>query len=313
MSERRFLAAVVCLAALAAPLGAVTFDLKLIGPDHFDQNEADSAAKPFVARFKKKGRELIYVGAKHTYSEVEPTIALVRAILEKEKPDLLLFEGFPNKKDPAGFLAYAKRTCRDSYCEGGEPAFAVLTAAAKGVAFAGAEPSDAQVLAALEDQGFSETDLNGFYFTRWIPQLRASGRLLKGNLRQNFAEYVKAFGAEDFKYDDYVIWYAEKNGKTFHPELVDRETVAPRADGRLFTQRVASVVDTARNRAIAALVGEELERRKKVVLMLGASHYFSHEEAFTAALGAPTMRSWIKSEEAPADEPNPDTLGADEP
>jgi hypothetical protein len=297
---------------LAAPVAAARIDPALIGPAHYDKNEAASAAKPFVARFKKGNRTLVYVAANHTYSEVEPTITLVRAVIEAEKPDLLLIEGYPNKKAPADFLDYAKKTCHDSYCEGGEAAFAVLTAAARGVPFAGAEPSDAQILDAIQDQGFSETDLNGYYFTRWIPQLRASGRLTRKNLRQHFDEFVKGFGAADFSYDDYAIWYAEKNGKEFHPELVDRETVAPRPEGPLFTQRLSSVVETTRDRAFAALLGDELERRRKVLVLMGADRFFFQEDALTAALGAPATRSWKREEPAPVDEPNPDFTGADE-
>lgn len=283
------IAGVRVLVLLVAPLYAapVAFDLDLVEAEVTRKTDLRA---PYLARFEKNGRVLVYVAARHEATGSNPTMSLIRRAFKDDKPDYLVIEGVTNGEE-RGFVEFARRSCGETSCPAGEPAFAALLAEEAKIPFAGGEPGDDKVLSAVEKLGYGRRDLFNFFFARRIPQYRREGRF-GAEPSVLYAEYLKAsplFRDDDFSYEDFLAWYRERNGKEFEPAAFEEDEVAPKGKGALFTQRLSAAVNLVRNRFTVRLLGELLGRHRKVVIVYGGSHFLMERRALERALGKPRI------------------------
>lgn len=282
MTPRAFLPLAVLL---AVPLHAapVAFDPALVEPEVMRKTELRA---PYLARFEKDGRVLLYVAARHEVTFANSTMDLIRRAFRDEKPDCLVIEGVSNGTE-SGFLAYARRACGESACPAGEPAFAALLAEEKKIPFAGGEPGDERVLPAMEKLRYSRRDVFNFYFARRVPQYRREGR--QGEpLAGLYSDYLKkfpSFQGDGFTFDDFSVWYRERNGKAFELASFDDDEVAPKSAGKFYTQRLSAAVNLVRNRFAVALVAEKMTAHRRVLIVYGGSHFLMERRALERTLG----------------------------
>lgn len=276
------------LVLLTAPVYAapVAFDLGLVEAEVTRKTDLRA---PYLARFEKNGRVLVYVAARHEATSSNPTMNLIRRAFKDDKPDHLVIEGVTNGEE-RGFVEFARRSCGVTSCPPGEPAFAALLAEEAKIPFAGGEPGDAKVLAAMVKLGYGRRDLLNFYFARRIPQYRREGKM-DGSPAELYAEYLKGslFEKDGFTYDDFLKWYAERNGKAFDAAAFEEDEVAPKGKGALYTQRLSAAVNLVRNRFTVRLMGELLGRHRTVVIVYGGSHFLMERRALERTLGKPRI------------------------
>lgn len=281
----RFCAAALFAALLVAPARAavIAFDPALVEAEVTRQTDLRA---PYLARFEKNGRVLVYVAARHEATRSNPTMALIRRAFDEDKPEFLVIEGVPNGAE-GGFLAYARRNCGADACPAGEPAFAALLAEEAKIPFAGGEPRDEQVIPAMAKLGYDRRDLFNFYFVRRIPQYRREGRLGEP-LAALHADYLKSyplFHGDGFTYEGFEAWYRERNGKKFALAAFDDDEVAPKGKGAYYTQRLSAAINLVRNRFAVQLLAEKLNAHRAVLIVYGGSHFLMERRALERTLG----------------------------
>ncbi len=275
------------LLASAIHASAVTFDPALVEAEVTRKTDLRA---PYLARFEKNGRILLYVAARHEATRANRTMELIRGAIADDKPDFLVIEGVQNGTEN-GFLAYARRSCGESACPAGEPAFAALQAAEAKIPFAGGEPLDEEVLPAMAKLGFGRRDLFNFFFARRIPQYRREGRLGEP-LPVLYAEYLKSnpiFQGDGFTFEGFEAWYLERNAKKFDLASFDDDEVAPKGGGAFYTQRLSAAINLVRNRFAVQLLAEKLTVHRTVMIVYGASHFLMERRALERTLGKPRI------------------------
>src|SRR5260221_4953104 len=125
----------------------------------------------------KDGKELIFVATHHTDNIISPIHGLIKAIVEKEKPDIYVMEGFSSDEDgisPERLSIKAKKLCEDQgKC--GENLYTALLATQKSIPFIGADLTEDKQLEPLLQKGFSFDDIVFFMLVQHLPYFFRDG------------------------------------------------------------------------------------------------------------------------------------------
>lgn len=295
MTGFRFFAAFsLCLALLVPARGAnLKMDLSLIRDDG---ESSESVAYPYLAHFSKDGLNVYYVAAAHAQSG--PTLELIRGVLRDRKIGLAIVEGMEGSPfaRPRAFAKLARADCGDDFCRDGEPVYAAMLAAEKGIPILGGEPPQERMTEAALADGYTREDLMAYAFFRWLPVYQRQGRLTTAALpalfEENRGERRLVAGDEEverFTYKRFLLWYEEKNGKPLDPEHFDSQEDAPKSGGRYFTQRLSSATERPRTRFFMRLLARQLPRYRDVLIVYGGSHFAVEREALESMLDRPVV------------------------
>ena len=216
--------------------------------------------------------------------------------------DAIIVEGFTHSRGANSKRVLdwaAEKEKRDGFQEGGEAVPAIMGARAEGAVIWGGEPDDADILAHVRSQGFSDADVLGFYTLRsvpqWIRERKISSaddervkELIVGEIERN----RNRLGLTETPlpdYDAWLQWYSDVNEKPFGGAF-DHEETGPLADGEYGSNKVAAAISRARAASLQAIIVERLNARETVMVVFGASHLMLHEPALNHMLGAPCYK-----------------------
>jgi hypothetical protein len=250
---------------------------------------------PYYVHFQRGGKDLYFVAAVHSNAAYSPTFLLIRSLFVDHAFDAAVIEGLRADlgPSPADVLATYRRTSDAREYQMGEDALTAMLAADSGVPFIGGEPADEDVLRLLRPAGYGSADLLGFYFLRQIPQLRRDGSLKTRKIEDLYAGVMRTY--DDLlasrqelprTYAQFLEWYRRTAGADFDAGTIDYEALAPLVDGTPI-QRIASVVDRARNAFTVEEIARVLRKRDCVIVVYGSSHIASQRPALEAMMGRP--------------------------
>jgi hypothetical protein len=267
-------------------------------PYSYELEAAQLRQPPFLARFERDDRLLLFVAARHGCDP--DTFRLIDEAFATHRIRLAIIEGYPAARgmNPPDFLRQLPEWRAQGFCRGGgEPAYTAFRAQEHGAAFVGGEPEEPAVARAVLEHGFAADDLLGFYFVRQVPQFRRDGTLSDKGLDASFRRTIDALGgaaglrdaAGAFTLDRFGRWYQGRQGKEFDPATMDSEEAAPLATGAYFTQRLSAVVGLVRDRFTVRRIASHLASEKAVLVVYGGSHFPTLAPALEILLGEPRL------------------------
>ena len=188
---------------------------------HGMEHEKGDFPSPFVAKFFRKNKALIYVAANHISlfenpNPLEsPTFKTIGLLFENEKIQAVIVEGIASKEDLSSpsLVSHAKECRQINYrVNCGEPWFTMNQATERHVYVTGGEPDETFILNEIVKAGFTAEDLANFYLVRMIPALKREKRFDQKSFeewaRQNLQIYRKELQLGPYKFEDFKRWYS---------------------------------------------------------------------------------------------------------
>lgn len=252
---------------------------------------------PVVAYFRKDGRELWYAAPLHQENEDSPGFALLRRIFERASIACVVVEGSPFEQGELSGRYLREMIARNEkgLYENGERGYAAKLASERGIPVIGGEPSDRELAACLLKEGWEPRDALGIGFICYIPQWNRLGLLDRFTIEELFNRDMPAIrraqgleSAPAFEFSDLLRWYLERNGEPLDPcRVADIEPHTPLANGKLGTQRISHVMNMVRNRAIARVINERINKDSRVLGVFGNGHLACHWRMLLSTFGEP--------------------------
>lgn len=267
-------------------------DPSLILPWSEDLISEEPFEYPFVAKYHRKKKKLIFIASLHSSDEKSATFDIIKKYIEKNEIDFLILEGFPHSmgETPQKMTDWATPQGKDGFYEGYETAFAIKQAHKHGVPFIGSEPDNEYIIKGSAKSGYDANDIWFYFFIQQVFQYKNNGVLDPNNL-EGFYNKFKAENASSFpsalKYHDFLFWYKKKNARDFHCDEIDELTAAPFADGELFIQRVSSCVCMIRDKFMLSVIEEKMNEYRAVLAIFGGSHWSTQKLALAGTFGKP--------------------------
>lgn len=254
---------------------------------------------PYVAHFQKGSYNLYYVSAAHENDFRGKSFRLIRRAFARFKIRRLVVEGGPYEAGPVPKerVAQIALDAKSGVFKWGEADYAIFRASLQRVRTVGGEPDAKEDLKSALKADFQPRDLLAFCFVRMIPAYRAQGRLEKEPLADLFNETMDwkrgELGlTEAFAYEDFLRWHQEKIGLAFDPAKVDDETSKPDPRGT-YLQLVSEEVNNSRNRFLAEVLSQELNKYRDVLVVYGNGHHAAQRPALEAAFGKPVYEGTL--------------------
>lgn len=249
--------------------------------------------------YRWRGRNLVFVGAKHSTRSDSHTFKLIAEAYAREHFNALIAEGFPYSRGPN-----APRTLRwletqtetDGFVMGGESVPALRGAVQQQARIWGGEPDDSDVRDRTLADGISAIDLLGFYTLRSVPQWIREQRITDGGdprvtalIETELIRNGSRVGLSETLLPDYAAWadwYKQTNGQAFDRNF-KLEEVGPLVDGDFSTNKISAAVGRARDAFLLSVIADHLGKGETVLVVFGASHLTILRPALDHMLGKP--------------------------
>lgn len=260
------------------------------------------AAQPedsFVAVYELPGRKLVHIAAKHSTDADSLTFKLIHEAYAVFDIDTVITEGasYSLGPNPPRLMKWAaEQQPENGFQPGGEAVPTIKGARRAGAVVWGGEPCDTDILDTLIAQGFSESDVLGFYTLRSVPQwvrerkIEDAGdphvrELIEAELRKNRSR-LKLSPDVLPGYATWEEWYASMNKKSFGKEF-EPEEAGPLSNGPYGTNRIAAAISRARDSFLVERIADHLNRGETVMVVFGASHLMIVRRVLDDMLGQP--------------------------
>jgi hypothetical protein len=278
--------------ALALPVACAQPPKRLV--DTFASAQAAGVPDhdaPYLAVYRRGGRLLAFVAARHEVGVTSPTHTAVRKALDIYAPRAVIAEGFPTALGPSPDSIL--RAAQDGSSWGlGESGYAVRLAHASGAPFWGGEPTDREVNEALLAEGWSADDVLGDEVLRMLPQTLRAGEI-SGAADPRLDRLIVAWservreglnGAAPMDRAQLEAWYASMFGVAFETDSLFSDRHRPDRSGRF--SRLVERQGVLRNNHLFGVIRDRLATDRTVLVVYGASHLFTLWRALEADLGA---------------------------
>lgn len=259
---------------------------------------------PFSAVFKKDGKTLVFVAARHEQGHESDTALTIKSAFADYKPNIVITEGTPYSDgiNPRNLLALPDGEKKD------EKTCLITLARDDSIPVIGGEAGDKDILNKTLELGYTLNDFLYFYFLRRLVQEKREGRLNDDDQLQGFYDRfigrvlsdVEHNGYNDHSYNRFLDWYKEKTGKDFSFSLVNPETAAPQpvsGEARNFVHELSHDLSTrARDPAIIDNLLKQMQENDKVMAVFGSGHFYDQYASLKEKLGEPTIEKPITSQ-----------------
>ena len=290
----KFVGFVALIFFLAGCVSKSKLDSSLVAPWSERLSKEEPYEYPFKAVYQRDGKKLIYIASLHANTVGSPTFKMIEVTFKTQKIEFVLLEGFGSALgvSPKDRVEWASKQGAGGSFDGFETAFSVLQASAMQVPFAGGEPAESFVLSEVRRAGYTTEDLMFYQFMQQVFQFRESHPNSEIDTAKLFEKFITwksgVFGLKPAPtLADFKAWYVSKMGQEFSPMKIAGEDLAPYEDGKLFTQRVSSVVCKIRDQYVLTRIDEALAHYNTVLVIYGGSHWSTQKLAFEKALGLP--------------------------
>lgn len=273
---------------------SILIDSSLVLPWSLDLIQDEPFEYPFRVDYKFDLSRLIYIAALHSCEPDSSTFKVIKASVENEKIDLMLLEGFGDSIgiSPEFMKSWAVKQEQEKTYEGFETAYSISLAVQKHIPFIGCEPDDSVMLTEILNNDCSSEDLLFYYFVQQSFQMNeAQSKIDNQELFQKLVKLkCSAFKLEtEPTYKEFLDWYLKRNGEHFSPLKIDEEVPAPYENGKLFTQKISSLVCRIRDQYILMKIQDSLNKHSTVLVVCGGSHWSTQKVALEKALGKPSF------------------------
>jgi hypothetical protein len=263
---------------------------------------------PFVASYRKGTERLVFVGARHAFRPIDPTMRAVTAGFAKIQPKVVIVEGFPTAmgENPPPLVAEAHRygaRDADEFARG-EPMYAASIALMRGIPFLGGEPTREEQNQVLKAKGFADADIAFSALLGGFSQALRSGEISDtspGSLEKVYPRLAQGlreatdrggWNLDAPSLDEFRQRYREMYGV----DIVDDGKFPLRIDvGDTTRHGQQSRVDMmTRDRHLLGLIEQQLTERHSVLVVYGGSHWSTLSAALEERLGKPKVRPFLK-------------------
>lgn len=248
------------------------------------------AQTPTTISFVTGAKQVSYIALSHTAdfpaNPTSPQFLCIASIIASFQPDLMILEGFDDSED---FITYVRQISQnpDPTKVVQETTYAAHLAQQKNIPFIGGEPCDHDILAGLLQKGYTTDDMAFFYFLQQVPQEDRENKLTDANVEERFVrlsnQWQYIFG-NTHTYEDFQKWCTRKVGRTLClEEIMDAFCAFPES----FLTTIQKDAMLIRDQTIVQRLLKACEKHSKVLIIYGASHYYTQHKVLEKYLGAP--------------------------
>ncbi len=245
--------------------------------------------RPYVFDIEVGDSKLSYFGMGHSNNPDDPAYQQVIETFDRVQPDFVMVEGIDRlaeRKDEIDTWFQGK-TKEQIIREGGESAYVLSLAAARGIEYDSPEPDKHNEVVAIAEQGFSREQIFLFYINRDVEQYyRMSERpSLEEFLQPKLDTLQKDTDWVDFEFsfDHYARLMKELLGIEVPKDWQTLHDLADPIPWPEKEMKSTNDIATASSRFRDEHIVEEIERRlkeyKRVLVVYGASHAVMQEPA----------------------------------
>lgn len=198
------------------------------------------------------------------------------------------------RKPFPSYVQHAKECSLQEYKSCGEPSYAAYVATQLDIPFVSGDPSDNDILPFLFDKNYSSDDLIGYRLIQFIPQWRRAGELdfdtTPTRLEKRAVWYSQKLKSKNiFTFQSLKEWFTTKTGLPFDWNKIGTSTVSPEIGPQSTNlNKLSYNVDLARNAFLLKKIEENINTRKKVLVIFGQGHLVMLRPALEEALGKST-------------------------
>jgi len=225
---------------------------------------------PFLKRYKKKSKELIYIATLEKDVIDDPTKNLIRKTVKKFDPEIIVTK-FPVEGE--------YRLENDlSRCENGfgctTSAWTCLMAKPRGIPCVSGEPFHSEILKRARRKKLINDDVLFFYTFRALVQTLKGKKSPLDGLSVILEEQKKVLNmANRMDEEVFIRMYQDKmNSKTI---LVGKPEIRPDSGGH-YLQRIAKILQDSEEELILEKIQKEQRGHERVLVVYGIDHYERH-------------------------------------
>jgi len=127
-------------------------------------SQSAKADAPYIAKFQKHGKLLIYVAAAHQYGTDSPTFKTFEHAISLYKPQVVVIEGVAADHHARQVVLDRLVQCEAiSFRDCGENLYSIYVANREGIAWVSGEPEEGLLRKSLVKQGYNKSDIAFFY------------------------------------------------------------------------------------------------------------------------------------------------------
>jgi len=243
---------------------------------------------PRIERFRKGGKELVFLATTHESNPTSETFGMIREELSRKDLELVIVEGVPTQLGLSNSLYLSQILPKPGkpHAWPGENAYAAWIAHQRGIPFLGGEPTRREMQQALVPVGITARDLIYFFVVSNILPLRRAGLAVNTSsdqyLVRALADSRRGFHVADpaaLSEEDFRKWYQEGNGKPFSLDAITLQECAPLGRSSLKTNQISYRWEQFRNRHLLDLIARSFQQRRRVLVVFGGGHFLELQRA----------------------------------
>ncbi len=280
--------------------GELHFDQSAVKHYTFDLENLKHLPAPYVARFEKGRKTLLYLASEHVSAEKypdllqHPTFKTIKKLFIDFRPQVVIVEGLDtgNELSPRSIIEYADKCITTTYISGcGESFYAINQARHNKADYVTGEPAETKLIKDWTALGQKPEDLLGFYLVRQIPQFKRQGSFdplgFPQRADQFLQRYQKKMGIQvKYGFEEFVQWYQQHMSKP--KSYLDIENNDPAPHGgpdATYVQRISHEVSFFRDQNVLETIERMLNLYDRVLIIYGGSHLITQEPALEQELG----------------------------
>jgi hypothetical protein len=223
---------------------------------------------PYCLSFRINNKMFNYIGAQHTVDKKSPTFKLIRKVINKFKPMLIVIEGVEYKKGLNPLLKNFQN----------EGSYAVSLGKRYGADFIGTEGDEGQLFDKLAKQ-FKKEDITGFIFLRMHKYYYRTKKESKDKFIDDFN---KIYHTDQF---DPIQWFENTFSKTFKYGRF-LEYASP-YDGKnaVITQIISAVYSKNRDINNIKRIYEFINKYDNILYIMGENHVYADKDVLVDTFG----------------------------
>jgi hypothetical protein len=281
------------------PKGPPVADIKLVLPYTFNLETKNHLENPYVAKYERDGRLLLYVASEHIsiqkYPNLleHPTLKTIESLFYAYKPEVVIVEGVNTGAElsPKSFIRHADECATTTYRRCGESSFAVNMARKFGAEYIDGEPTNVQIKDEVFGLGYTAEDLLGFYLVRQIPQFQRSGDFDRNAFSIKGEKLLRRFQHQlgtdlKFGFPEFESWYEKHMTKPKnYLDITDDDSAPHGGPEATYIQKISNKIGIIRDQAIVKTIERMLGAYSRVLVVYGGSHLLTQEPAIEGMMG----------------------------
>lgn len=247
--------------------------------------------KPLVNIYEpKENKKIIYIAVEHISNPLHPTAQKIKDLIENEKPDFCILEGFDPSEgiSPKRIINKANEKLSQNLI--GENLYAAYLCDKCNIPFIGADARESSYINTLAKEGFSLEDIVFFLVAQQINFWNKDNIVNETNIKNLVGNLIKddiSWWLEqklDYTYEDFLKWHEKNTNKQF--DLTkdflwkNTEDFIPSLENKAsIYQKIQVHIMYIRDLHILNVIQDALKKYNKILIVYGGSHYVWQKKA----------------------------------